>query len=138
MKLMLTLAALGMVTMLCGAYDGWQDGGSHDGKPGGDHKPDKDIKGDSYHDWLSPWDGNAKDQWHNWDYSTKVYTYPVYYYYSTPYYYSYPYYSWYYAPQYYDQWWDPWWATNVYGVGGVKYSFKSGWGYQSGFGFGDP
>jgi len=126
---MLTLAALGMVTLLCGAYDGWEGGGSHDGKAGGDHKPD--FKWDGYHDWLSPWDGHAKDYWHK-DYSTKVYTYPVYYYYySAPYYY-YPHYSWYYTPQYYD----PWWATNVYT--GVKYSFKSGWSYHSGFGFGDP
>jgi hypothetical protein len=148
---MLILAVLGMVTSLCAAYDGGQGRGSPDGRAGGEHTLDKgdkggSFKGDGYHDWLSPWEGyNTKHTtkyttkpWHP-DYPYHSYTYPVYYYYySMPYYYSYPYYGWYYTPQYYDQWWDPWWATNVYGTGGVKYTFKSGGSYQSGFGFGDP
>jgi hypothetical protein len=143
MKLMLTLAALGMVTMLCAAYDGGQGRGSPDSWAGSEHKPDKggSFKGDGYHDWLSPWDGHTTKPSHP-DYSKNVYpsyTYPVYYYYySAPYHYYYPYYNWYYTPLSYDQRWDPWWATNVYGTGGAKYTFTSGWSSHSGFGFGDP
>jgi hypothetical protein len=144
MKLMLFLAALGMVTSFCAAYDGGQDRGSPDGKPGGEHKPydGGSFHGDGYHDWLSPWDGHTTKPMHP-DHSQlfTTYTYPVYYSYSVPYYYyypNYPYYNWYYAPQYNDLWWDPWWATNVYGTGGGKYTFKSDWSYHSGFGFGDP
>jgi hypothetical protein len=125
---MLTMAALGMVTCLCAAYDGGL---------GIEHKPDKGVSfhGDGYHDWLTPWDGHTTKPLHP-DYSKKIYYYTYPYCYYVPYYYYYPY-TWHYTPLSYDQWWDPWWATNVYGIGKVTYAFNSGWGYHSGLTFGD-